>query len=76
MLGDFAEVFVADTVETISDGDAVAVPGQHLAGVLRRFAVRNLHFVGREIVRVTAELRHRGFRRIARARALLEEHHE
>ena len=76
ILRHFAEILVADAVEAIADRDAVTVPGQHLARVLRRFAVGNLHLVGREIVRVAAELRHRGFRRVARARALLEKHHE
>ena len=73
----FAHVGVALAGDqVVPDGDGVAVAGENDAGVLGAFAVRDLHRVGGEKVRVAAELRHAGFERVPRARGLVEEHQE
>ena len=74
--GKFVEIGIADAVKAIAAGDAVAHARQNDRRILGRLAVRELHLVRRQVVRVAAELGHARLHRVARARALLKKHHE
>ena len=75
--GDFAHIGVAFAGhQIVTNGDGVAVAGENDAGILGALAVRHLHDVGGEKMGVAAELGHAGFKRIPRARGLVEEHQE
>ena len=77
VLGDLAHVAVALAGhEVVPDGDGVAVAREDDAHVLGRLAVGRLRGLGRDEVRVGAELRRAGLEGVARARGLVEEEQE
>jgi hypothetical protein len=60
----------------VTDGDAVTVGGKDDAHVAGTLTVRDLRRVRIDEVGVSAELRHPGLERVARARRKIEEDHE
>jgi len=60
----------------VTDGDGVAVAGKDDPRVLGAFAVRDLHRVGGEEVRMASELRGAGLEGVPRARGFVEKHQE
>ena len=62
--------------EVVTDGDPVPVPGQDDPHVLRTLPVGHLRLLGVEVVRVSAQLGHPRFERVAGPGGLVQEQHE